>query len=1121
MSDVVSLEKDKHDAECSDFLWEEWEEYKGDIPFWQHTFCGSVAGIMEHVCMYPMDTVKTYFQSYGAWNCKKGKLNEYVFDCCLGENVRRDTSDSFNKANNRMLNKNTFVKLDKNYVYAKSICDNCVNKPCTLRDEFVLHGKVCPNMNINVLHRNNSHVPYIQNDNRGKMNQWEINNNKSGNAVKTNSKHLNMMHILTTLKKRRKLKTLQIEYDHSGCSGSKDFNSSRKCIETKNRNPEKSANMLAEGKGENVLKNRSTGLLSKKHQTNRLQRKLFVIKNESNKSKYMKKGTRKMIGKCYNRRSPSCKVFVRNGKKSRCWKENEDIRPFFAKKKGKIMFFDAPSENQGNKWESYKFEKLQNCSKKFMYIENKYYRTDLLKKGGTNSNSGRSDAVRRMLHGVKKTPFQNPLYINRKYMFMELANGKGLYKKWDLSRRGKGGTCTNAAKGITGRNSSVSENCANNVSSRNYVKNPNLSTVHNLHDVTKINTNSTAVKGSIGEANVLCATKKQHFSTFPFAQNLRGALTKKFVTYYIKEESERNVGNKYRENFWNEAKRYVMQKFSILKKGEKSQVIYKKDIRKNNKHIGHSHCRNFGRSNVLNKMPFSESIWRNMLKKENIRSLCGFSNNIKQIRSAPRTVYNVNTFRFFFTNLIRGNNKIGDDVGRNRTTNCTLMKRNIFNLYKGVNVVILGCIPAHALYFSTFEYTKKYLLSANIGKSNSCDEIPLQDSNSTIASNNAITYSKDRNCDEKRKDFISSVLSGNTSEKSLGTKHEVNYMIIGISGFLATLAHDAILAPMDTIKQRIQLGLNKGGFDTFKIFQENGLRSLYLSFPVTLLMNVPYQIIMMCTNEKMKKIYFEYMCKRHYIKENKKNADCINTDAKVSVNINESVRGELGKGNKSYEANVKEHEIEMNSVNQIENRNPTENVITSWILNDLDNTNSSSNICYNNEKKYMEKNSDKVFFSEKANKGNGKDERIEENKENSRSEMDKEKIPCYNTTIDMSNFEKEKYIGLKNMHLKQNGFVNKNTNHITSYFVCAGIGGGIAAVLTNPLDVIKTRIQTQCLNAKGFQFCKIVSNIYATEGISSFFKGSLARMTLCIPASAISWGSYETMKRFFKLQLNN
>ena len=33
-------------------------------------------------------------------------------------------------------------------------------------------------------------------------------------------------------------------------------------------------------------------------------------------------------------------------------------------------------------------------------------------------------------------------------------------------------------------------------------------------------------------------------------------------------------------------------------------------------------------------------------------------------------------------------------------------------------------------------------------------------------------------------------------------------------------------------------------------------------------------------------------------------------------------------------------------------------------------------------------------------------------------------------------------------------------DNVCSYFICAGIAGGIAAALTTPLDNIKTRLQT-------------------------------------------------------------
>ncbi|KAF8822520.1 hypothetical protein IE077_003554, partial [Cardiosporidium cionae] len=40
-----------------------WEFWKGDWPFWKHALSGSCAGVMEHIVMFPLDTVKTRVQA--------------------------------------------------------------------------------------------------------------------------------------------------------------------------------------------------------------------------------------------------------------------------------------------------------------------------------------------------------------------------------------------------------------------------------------------------------------------------------------------------------------------------------------------------------------------------------------------------------------------------------------------------------------------------------------------------------------------------------------------------------------------------------------------------------------------------------------------------------------------------------------------------------------------------------------------------------------------------------------------------------------------------------------------------------------------------------------------------
>lgn len=76
-----------------------------------------------------------------------------------------------------------------------------------------------------------------------------------------------------------------------------------------------------------------------------------------------------------------------------------------------------------------------------------------------------------------------------------------------------------------------------------------------------------------------------------------------------------------------------------------------------------------------------------------------------------------------------------------------------------------------------------------------------------------------------------------------------------LCGSLAALSHDLFMNPMDTVKQRMQLGYYKNTLHCIRtVIRTEGPLSLYASFPTTVLMNLPYGAIMLATNESVKKI---------------------------------------------------------------------------------------------------------------------------------------------------------------------------------------------------------------------------------------------------------------------------
>lgn len=132
----------------------------------------------------------------------------------------------------------------------------------------------------------------------------------------------------------------------------------------------------------------------------------------------------------------------------------------------------------------------------------------------------------------------------------------------------------------------------------------------------------------------------------------------------------------------------------------------------------------------------------------------------------------------------------------------------------GVNAVILGAGPAHALYFSAYEGIKK-----------------------KFSTNNSIQ----------------------------------NHIVNAGAGCGATLLHDAIMVPADVIKQRMQMF--NSPYRTClecvrRLYQTEGFAVFYRSYTTQLAMNLPFHAIHIMTYEKLQNLLNperEYNAKAHIV----------------------------------------------------------------------------------------------------------------------------------------------------------------------------------------------------------------------------------------------------------------
>jgi hypothetical protein len=86
---------------------------------------------------------------------------------------------------------------------------------------------------------------------------------------------------------------------------------------------------------------------------------------------------------------------------------------------------------------------------------------------------------------------------------------------------------------------------------------------------------------------------------------------------------------------------------------------------------------------------------------------------------------------------------------------------------------------------------------------------------------------------------------------------------------------------------------------------------------------------------------------------------------------------------------------------------------------------------------------------------------------------------------------------------------------------CGGFAGGIAALLTNPLDVATARLMTQLPKGRGRSYAgtwDCLKRVAQEEGGRALWAGSAARVLSVMPLAALQFSVYEQMKSWLRLQ---
>jgi len=148
-------------------------------------------------------------------------------------------------------------------------------------------------------------------------------------------------------------------------------------------------------------------------------------------------------------------------------------------------------------------------------------------------------------------------------------------------------------------------------------------------------------------------------------------------------------------------------------------------------------------------------------------------------------------------------------------------------LWRGVQTMFTGCIPAHSAYFTIYESCKPVFGRWLAGAPH--EPAAAEAGDEAVAAVAAAT----------------AAVPVPPREAALAA---------GAAVALGTMVHDLVMTPMDVCKQRLQLGYHKNSvYDcACAIMRQEGARAFVISYPTTVVMNIPYALVMGTTNEAIR-----------------------------------------------------------------------------------------------------------------------------------------------------------------------------------------------------------------------------------------------------------------------------